>query len=114
MNKKPKKWNENKALKAFKNFYISRITTIEQPEGIVDDEFRKRYGNPCDIEIELRCSTNNAVFTYSTPNLQYLDEYGLNLYLFLMGRPRRWGWKSSKKVYNGNTFIEKDIEYHEN
>lgn len=113
MSKQYKKWSENKELRAFKDFYITKITTIEQPEGIVDDDFRKRYGNPCDIEITLESSKDKSKFIYSSPNPERLDEYGLSLYNFIYNRPRKQYWAESRKVYNGNDFVERDIKYHD-
>ena len=114
MNKKSKKWRESKALKAFKDFYITKIAIYDNDISIVDEEFRKRYGNPIDVEITLENSKNKAKFVYSSPMLQYLDEYSRELYLFMINRPRGSCWVECHKVYNGNDFVERDIKYHEN
>lgn len=113
-NKKSKKWSESKALKAFKDFYITKIAIYDNDISIVDEGFRKRWGNPIDIEITLENSKNKAKFVYSSPMLQYLDEYSRELYLFMINRPRGSCWVECRKVYNGNDFVERDIKYHEN
>lgn len=110
MMKKPqqRKFNERSANSIFKYFKITKIATFDSPS--LSPEFERRKPQ---TEITLESFWDNSKILFTFPGFAFLDDYGQQLYNFILNLPKYNYWRESVYIYNGNNYTERIIQDHD-